>query len=173
MDVTVAGLFPDPGSAEQAWKTLVQHGHMPDRISIVTRGSAEVRATVGEPEGAESHPPGDETLADAMRGGVLGGILGLAAGVLTVVLPGSLIVLGPIAGLLGGAALGATAGTVVGAFRDLGISEDEARGFMTSIEAGAVLVAVHVDERNARRPEAVLRDAGATDVHVVYPLRDD
>ncbi len=173
MDVTVVGLFLNADDAKQAVATLQDAGCPPNSITVMAKGDGESPETTDEIDEVEENPPGNETLNDAMAGGVLGGILGLLAGVTSVILPGSLIVLGPLAGLLGGAALGATAGTVVGAFRDLGISEDEAHGYMTSIDAGAVLVAVHVDEHDTADPERILNEAGARDVHVVYPNRDD
>jgi hypothetical protein len=177
MDVTVVGLFLERKGAKQAVEVLKNAGFAPENISVIGKAEARARShareTKEEIEDAEAHPPGSETLGDAMTGGALGGIIGLLAGVASVMLPESLIVIGPIAGALGGAALGATAGTVVGSLRDLGIDENEAHGYLTSIEAGAVLVAVHVDKSNAREPEAVLRDSGARDVHVVHPQKDE
>ena len=169
MNVTVAGLFADNESAGRGVEALIAAGYPPESISVLGRDAASGEGLRREAEDAESDPPGYETLGDAVAGGALGGILGLAVGVVSVVLPGSLIVFGPLAGLIGGTALGATAGAVVGSLRDLGLDEDEAHGYLTSVEAGAVLVAVLVGEESFHRPERVLIEAGARDVHAVFP----
>lgn len=173
MHVTVAGLFADNESAGRGVEALLTAGHPRESISVLGRDAASEERLREEVEEAEFDPPGYETLGDAMAGGALGGLLGLAVGVASVVLPGSLIVIGPLAGLIGGTALGATAGAVVGSLRDLGLDEDEAHDYLTSIEAGAVLVAVQVSEESFRRPERVLIEAGAQDVHVVLPCDKD
>ncbi len=167
MELAVAGLFLDGRSAEEAVRSLVEHGYAPDRISVVAKADPE--SSSEEISEVEENPPGEETLRGTMTGGVLGGILGLAVGVTAVALPGAVIAVGPIAGLIGGAALGATAGAIVGSLRELGLTEDEVHGYMTSIEAGAVLVAVHAQKHSVHRAERILTDAGARDVHVVYP----
>ncbi len=169
MNITVAGLFADNESAGRGVEALLAAGYPRESISVLGSGAASDEDLRREADEAESDPPGYETLGDAVTGGALGGILGLIAGAAAVALPGSLVAIGPLAGLIGGTALGATAGAVVGSLRDLGLDEDEAHGYLTSVEAGAALVAVQVGEESFHRPERVLTEAGARDVHVVRP----
>ena len=165
MVVTVAGLFMVCEAAQGAIERLVEAGYGRECISILAKGIHELAED--EVREAEEHPPGEETIGDSITGGVLGGILGLVVGVTSVVLPGSIVAIGPLVGLLGGTAIGATAGAVVGSLRDLGLDERDAHGYQTSIEAGAILVAVHERENAAKQAETILREAHAQDVHVV------
>lgn len=164
MSVTVTGLFADRKPAEEATRSLVALGIERESISIAVRATRDLCDEKEAMAEVRAHPPGEETLGGAVSGGILGGILGLAAGT---VLPGSLLVAGPLAGLLGGAALGATTGAIAGSLHELGLDEQDAHGYASSLEAGATLVVVHSDEPDAHRISEELRTAGAYDVHIV------
>jgi hypothetical protein len=101
-------------------------------------------------EKASKLPEGATT--GAVAGGVLGGALGLLAGIGAIAIPGlgPFIAAGPIMGLLGGAAAGATAIGVAGALVGLGIPEYEAKQYEAKLRDGNVLISVHTDDRRER-----------------------
>jgi hypothetical protein len=92
----------------------------------------------------------------ATTGGVaglgLGAALGWLAGIGALSIPGigPFIAAGPIMAALSGAALGTTAGGIIGALVGMGIPEFEARRFDGKIRQGGMLVSVHVENPNQR-----------------------
>jgi hypothetical protein len=98
-----------------------------------------------------------------VSGGIVGGLLGAAAALL---IPG----IGPaVAGgilvtALGGAAIGAVTGGLLGVFADMGIPEEEAHHYRRELAAGRTLVTVQVEEGRAQEALDILRRNGATTV---------
>jgi hypothetical protein len=98
-----------------------------------------------------------------VSGGIAGGFLGAAAALL---IPG----IGPaVAGgilvtTLGGAALGAVTGGLLGAFTDMGIPEDEAHLYRHELEAGHMLVTVQAEPERVQEVMDILHRNGATNV---------
>lgn len=100
-------------------------------------------------------------------GGMLGAVLGLMCGMGMIAIPGlgPLTAAGPVLAALSGAAMGAVIGGIVGALVGMGIPEIEAKRYDRHTARGHLLVAVHVDTREAARDAAkVLRRDGAHDV---------
>jgi hypothetical protein len=151
---TVAGLFPDRESAEQAINALKVAGFTGDQIGVALRDRTAQGVLIEE---TGTQVAEDAAATGALGGGLLGGLAGLLIGVGALVIPG----LGPIVagGLLAtafgvaggtavvGAGLGAAAGGLLGALAGLGIPETEARHFETGFRAGGVLVTVAAGAR--------------------------
>ena len=150
---TVAGLFLDRASAEQAIDELKVAGFTGDQIGVALRdrtAQGELIAEMGT-QAAEGAATG------AVGGGLLGGLTGFLIGIGALALPG----IGPVVaggvlasafGVAGGTTLagvgiGAAAGGLVGALVSVGIPEPEARHFETGLRAGAVLVTVDAGAR--------------------------
>jgi hypothetical protein len=85
--------------------------------------------------------------------GIAGGVLGWLAGIGAVAIPGvgPFIAAGPIMAALGGAAIGAGTGGIVGALVGLGVPEYEAKRYEGKLESGNILIAVHTEDRDQRR----------------------
>lgn len=100
--------------------------------------------------------------ADAVSGGVLGGFLGAAAALL---IPGigPVVAGGILVTTLAGAAIGATAGWVIGAFVSMGLPEHNAHHYAREFEAGRTIVTVKTDDRQ-QEAFAILRRDKARDV---------
>src|SRR5262245_22765911 len=151
---TVAGLFPNRASAEQAIDALKAAGFTGDQIGVALRNRTAQGVLLEDtgPQVAE-----EAATTGALGGGLLGGLTGLLIGIGALVIPG----LGPVVaggvlatafGVAGGTAvagagIGAAAGGVLGALAGLGIPESEARYFETGFRAGQVLVTVEAGAR--------------------------
>lgn len=110
-------------------------------------------------------PEGAATGAGA--GGVLGGALGWLAGIGALAIPGvgPFIAAGPIMAALGGAAVGAALGGITGALIGMGIPEYEAKRYEGKIQAGNILISVHVpDHTKATQAREIFEKAGADDI---------
>ncbi|MGH7930447.1 MAG: CBS domain-containing protein [Candidatus Binatia bacterium] len=157
---TVAGLFRDRPSAEQAIADLKEAGFTGDQIGVVMRDPSE-KGHVSERR--ESDRGGSHAASGAMTGVVGGGLLGglagylLAIGALTIPGIGPVLAGGAIAQALGlgvigttaavGAGIGAAAGGLVGALVGMGIPEEEARYFEKGLATEEVLVTVKAGDR--------------------------
>jgi hypothetical protein len=150
---TVAGLFPDQVSAEEAIDELKDAGFTGDQIGVAIRdrtAQGELSAETG-PQAAEGAATG------AVGGGLLGGLTGFLIGIGALVIPGigPVIAGGALATAFGvaggtavaGAGIGAAAGGVLGALMGLGIPESAAHHFETGFRAGRVLVTVDAGAR--------------------------
>lgn len=150
---TVAGLFPDRDSAEQAIDELKAAGFTGDHIGVAMRDRTAQGKLIGE-TGTQAT---ERAAAGAVGGGLLGGLTGLLVGLGVLALPGigPVIAGGALATAFGvaggtavaGAGIGAAAGGLLGALTGLGIPESEARHFETGFRAGAVLVIVDAGPR--------------------------
>jgi len=178
MEAKVVGMLTDRRAAQHAVDSLIQAGFRPECISIAARqfpkqsgqvsGEEAAGARRGEGVGErEEEPPRSKTPTVATTRGVLDGIGGMVVGLGGVAVPGlgTLIAAGPIAAGIGGPAVGAAGGGLTGSIRDLGLTDEQVKGYMADIKAGAVLVAVHTSENRVRRAADVLRESGARDLH--------
>lgn len=163
MSKSVIGILDTRQQAEQAVNDLQAAGFGLPVMSVVSAsvdGSQDfafVRRSKAVPS----------ALSGVAIGGALGALVGLLAGIGTLALPGlgPFIAAGPLLAALSGAAMGAAVGGIVGALVGMGIPEIEAMRYDRHPARGHLLVAVHVDTREAARDAAkVLRRDGARDV---------
>ena len=163
MSKSVIGILDTRQQAEQAVNDLQAAGFGLPELSVVSANAdgsqdfAFVRRTKAMP-GA---------LLGVAIGGALGAIVCLLAGMGMLAIPGlgPFIAAGPLLAALSGAALGAGMGGIVGALVGMGIPEIEAKRYDGHPAQGHLLIAVHVDTRDAARDAAkVLRRDGAHDV---------
>src|SRR5688572_17180771 len=100
-------------------------------------------------------------------GGILGGAVGWLAGIGALAIPGvgPLIAAGPILAALSGAAIGAAAGGLTGAFIGMGIPEYEAKRYEGKVRGGNILISVHAEDGNeARRAREIFEQNDAEDI---------
>ncbi|HEY9688181.1 MAG TPA: hypothetical protein V6C52_14500 [Coleofasciculaceae cyanobacterium] len=130
----VSGVVRSREALESLIKELESRGYSKGDISLVM---SEVTRN--------EHYVEDALTRGASAGMVAGGLLGLLIGALSVV-PGGMVVAGPLLGLLAGGAIGALAGTMIQMMFHLGIPETEAQLYERTLlkEPGSVLVVVRI-----------------------------
>jgi hypothetical protein len=159
-DSTVVAVFESLDEATEAIKRLGDEGFPVDRISIVGQGlESEVRV-----HGFVT--TGDVAKSGARFGAVFGGLFGLLAGAAFLAIPGvgPLIILGPLAGAVVGAAEGAAATGIVGAVLGYFLEKDRIPKYSQHLKAGRYLVLVHGSQEEAARAQEILRSAGSSEV---------
>ena len=121
---TVVGVVDGPNHGEMARTELKTAGFRPKQVSVVARATRETQ------EMAEKTGMGVAGTG-AVLGGITGGIVGWLVGIGALAIPGigPIVAAGALATTLGGAAVGAAAGGLLGALVDLGIPQEEARGY--------------------------------------------
>jgi hypothetical protein len=169
--VVISRLYDDYSDAAQAVTALEQAGIPHSEISIVANNSdgwfdndgKGSRRVDRDHDGVDDRAEGAG--AGAGIGAVLGGTAGLLAGLGLLAIPG----LGPVvaAGWLAStaalAAAGGTAGGIIGALTQSGVSEDEANIYAEGVRRGGTLVTARVPEADRARYEAIL-DRSAVDI---------
>ena len=139
MRQAVVASYGSHNDAEEAVRQLQRSGVPMDHISIIGR-NWQVREDV-----QGFYTPGDAIQAGAKRGAWFGGFFGLFMGMGMFVFPiaGTLIVLGPLAGLIAGAIGGAGFGALTSGLMTMGIPKDQALKYEGQLQAGEFLVVVH------------------------------
>ena len=162
----VVGVFQERAQARRAIDDLRRAGFREDEIGFLTR------ADTLEPENDQTA----RIATDAAEGGIIGGTVGAVAALL---IPGfgPAIAGGILIAMLGGAAIGAAAGGVIGSLTELGVPEKEARFYQKELEAGYPIVTVKIASGHDEAVE-ILRRNGAYDaktqsgvINATSPLR--
>jgi hypothetical protein len=163
MSKSVIGILDTRQQAEQAVNDLQAAGFGLPKMSVLSAGVDGSQDFVFVRR--------SKAIAGALAGVGIGGALiaalGLLAGMGMLVVPGlgPFIAAGPLLAALSGTAIGAVIGGIVGALAGMAIPEIEAKRYDRHAIRGQLLVAVHVDTREAARDAAkVLRRDGARDV---------
>ena len=168
MKKSVFCLAKDEGQAIRIVDRLRTAGFTGDDISVLfpdksgTKDFAFEKGTKA-PEGA---------ITGAGTGGVLGGALGWMAGIGALAIPGvgPFIAAGPIMAALSGAAIGATAGGLIGTLVRMGIPEFEAKRYETRLREGRVLVSVHSENADQTKlAKEIFEQEGAKNRRQVKP----
>lgn len=191
MGNTVYASFANPADAEKASGALLDHGVLPEHLSVVASHTAEVadvdndgrvNTTVvtedaDKNENAAKHGISTTTAEDAGAGAVKGAGWGLGVGALAALaalfLPGIGLVVGggALALALGGAAAatgaGAAAGALTGYLKDQGVEHNSAEAYGSTVAAGGAVLAVTLPSGNCLREEgmAILNKYGATNIN--------
>jgi hypothetical protein len=163
MKRAVVGIVESHAHAETVIESLRNHGFGVNDISVLFPDKRGSHHFVHEPH--TKAPEG--AIAGVGTGGVIGGTVGLLAGLGALAIPGvgPLLAAGPIMAALSGAAAGATVGGLAGALVGLGMPELEAKVYDGKVRGGNILLAVHVEDGEARRTaETILQRYGARDV---------
>ena len=158
---TIVGLFDYYSNANAAVKALQDYGVDENHISVVARDDYPM-----EPKNAGQK--------GAVKGAVAGGLVGLMAGLSTLIIPG----IGPVfaTGTLAitlittfgltamGATLGASTGSLLGAFVDLGLGEKEAEFYAEGIKRGGIVVFVEANPGDEDVISSIFHRACAVDM---------
>lgn len=162
-DLIIAS-FPDRNSADRVVDELEKSGYKPENISVITQAHTVSTA----PRESATSAVVDNVAGGIIGGGTIGGLAGILAAAFGVV------VIGPIAALIGatgiaatvitGAVIGAATGGIVGALADLGLSRDVAERYSRSIESGGAVVAAPIKDNNADEIRSIFDRNKAEDV---------
>jgi hypothetical protein len=145
------GVFHEPEQAHRAIEELRQAGYSDDEIGYLARASAT------KPD----ETTGTFIANSTVEGWFVGGLIGTAV-VLLIPGFGLATVGGILAASLGGAAIGAAAGGLLGALISIGIPEEEARHYQKELEAGRTVITVKTQSGYADALQ-ILRRNGAHD----------
>jgi hypothetical protein len=161
---TVIGVYENMTIAENAVRTLDEHGFPVDRISIIgqdLQSEKEVHGFV---------TTGDVAKSGAGAGAWLGGLFGLLMGAAFIWVPGfgPLMVAGPFAAALlsgiEGAVAGAAGGGLLGALVGWGVSKQHIVKYEDHIKSGKYLVIVHGGEDEIEEAKDILSDTSASEL---------
>jgi hypothetical protein len=150
MTKTVAALYDNFQSAQQATRDLVNHGFDRNDVSLAANDASGEYSRYLEDSDVDVMT--DEGAAGAGTGALIGGLGGLVVGLGALLIPGvgPIIAAGPLVNALVGAGIGAGVGAVtgglIGALIDLGIPENEAEYYAEGIRRGGTLVTVRTTE---------------------------
>lgn len=158
---TVIGMFETRTDAEDAIHRLQAAGFSRDAIGVAMKDSRDAEV-LADATGANDLSAEGAT-AGVLSGAGVGVLVGLALVGSTVLLPGigTVLIGGPLAAGLTGAAVGAASGGLVGGLVGSGIPEDEATEYHERIVRGHILVSVQAEEHEVARARQILVEEGA------------
>ena len=139
MSKALTGFFKTRSEGEAGQEALLSSGFSREEVGFLAGATHAHETPVIGPAlrftGSQSEAAGDTWL---------GAVVGLATG-LVVALPdvGLLVAVGPLAGIIGGLAIGGAVGGLFGLLKDHGISEEEAEFYAEGVRDGGSLVTVH------------------------------
>lgn len=168
---TITAVFSEREQIDSVIRRLIDRGISRDHISVI-----------GKNFHSDTRIGGFLTKRDVILGGLkqggifgslFGSVLGLLTGVGVLFIPfvGTVVAAGPIGAVLLGAASGALAGAAGGglasALVTLGMPEDKAAIYQTSLESGDFLIMVEVPESKTGEIQLLLENAGAKEVSTI------
>ncbi|MDP9053254.1 MAG: hypothetical protein M3N93_02985 [Acidobacteriota bacterium] len=159
---TVVGVFTSIHEAGRALADLERQGVSSDNTHLIA-GNDKSRHDEYLKKSKEAST---STAAAAASGASFGGGMGIVASLVALAIPG----VGPIiAGdamltVLTGFGIGAAAGGLLGTFKSLGISHEEAPLYEEAVRRGAVLAIAFVDDERAFQAVAAMEACGGRDI---------
>lgn len=175
-DHLMLGSFHSVDDATVAYNRLLEdHDITNDDISVIT--TEDVRKDF---DTKVEHETDDDlgVVEGAVGGAVTGGLIGLLVSAVPIAIAGlpSLIVVGPIAAALGlggvaattttGATTGAVVGGLIGALDNIGIKEEDAKVYETTVREGGVLLAVATKDEDHDKVKDILSQSGAENIRM-------
>jgi hypothetical protein len=159
-DATVLGVFGSLDQATDAVTRLAEAGFPTERVSVVGQNLQSELKMHGFVTTGEVAKQG------AKWGAVFGGLFGLLFGAAFLAIPGfgPLIILGPLAAAVVGAAEGAVGTGLVGAILGAFLSRQHIPKIEQHLRAGRYLVLVHGSAEEVSRAQEILRNAGSIEV---------
>lgn len=162
---SVFGIFQTQIALEFCITKLKEKGFFGADISVLMPSKSETKTFAHE----NSTKSPEFASGGAAGGAVLGGVLGWLAGIGTLAIPGvgPFIAAGPIVAALSGAGIGGAIGGISGALVGLGVPEYEAKRYESLVNAGGMLLSVHVGTAALQDSALeILKECGASDICV-------
>ena len=156
-DACVVGVFDTLEEAEESVHALRHAGFPQSQISLVVRHPND------SPGLLEKLKVGDEPVTESAIGAGLGGVLGFLCGIVLAEITGvgTVFLLGPLAALLAGVAVG----TLVGAMEGLGIRHQQIGYYERCVKQGKVLVIAHGDAWELDKAYRIFQQAKPAELH--------
>src|SRR4028119_1668657 len=141
MSKTVIGLFDNRAEAQSVVQELVGEGFRRDDISVMSKKLEGQDDKQGEVV-AYVEEDGEEQIKDMAKGAgtgaAIGGLAGLLVSLTALAIPGigPVLAAGPLAAIIAGAGIGATAGGLISGLTRLGVPEDDANYYAEGVRRG-------------------------------------
>ncbi len=167
MAKTVVGLFDDRAAAKAAVRELIGEGFKRDDIGLMAkRLEAEPRDVEIEYVEEDGHEQIEDMAKGAGTGAAIGGAAGLLLSLSALAIPGigPVLAAGPLAALIAGAGVGATAGGLISGLTRLGLDDADADTYAEGLRRGGTLVSVNAADDRADRAVSVLKRQGAIEI---------
>lgn len=156
------GTFSSKHDAEAALNQLRESGFSMEQVSVLAKNGGNDEQLGGTTVNDKSSEAKEGAGVGAVTGTVLGGVTGLMIGLEALLIPGvgPFLAAGTLATTLAGAGIGAAAGGLVGALANLGVPEDDARGYNDHISQGDYLVTVEGTLEEIDRAGMIFQNRG-------------
>jgi uncharacterized protein (TIGR02271 family) len=165
MAKTVVGLFDDRLAAQNAVRELTAGGFRGEEVSVVSKkpDGKGVEVEYVEEDGREQI---EDMAKGAGTGAAIGGVAALLLSLTALTIPGigPVLAAGPLAALIAGAGIGATAGGLVSGLKRIGVEDDEAQTYAEGLKRGGTLVTVNADDQRADLAVGLMRRLGAVEI---------
>jgi hypothetical protein len=158
----VSGFFKTRAAAEAAVDAIIKRGYTRDDISVLMSDATKNKEFAVE---TRTHAADGLGIGGAI-GGTVGAVLAAIVAVGTsIVIPGGIVVAGPIAAALAGAGAGGATGGLIGLLLGAGIPEHHARVYEAGVRGGGILLGVEAKSKEeVDKLETLLEDIGAEHV---------
>jgi uncharacterized protein (TIGR02271 family) len=169
MAKTVIGLFDNRAEAQSVVQELMGEGFRRDDISVMSKKLEGQDDKQGEVV-AYVEEDGDEQIKDMAKGAgtgaAIGGLAGLLVSLTALAIPGigPVLAAGPLAAVIAGAGIGATAGGLISGLTRLGVPEDDANYYAEGVRRGGTLVSVDAADDRAESAVAIMKRHGAVEI---------
>jgi uncharacterized protein (TIGR02271 family) len=169
MAKTVIGLFDNRAEAQGVVQELLAEGFRRDDISVMSKKAEGTQGKQGETV-AYVEEDGDEQVKDmawgAGTGAAIGGLAGLLLSLTSLAIPGigPVLAAGPLAAVIAGAGIGATAGGLISGLTRLGVPEEDANYYAEGVRRGGTLISVDASDDRAERAVAIMKQHGAVEI---------
>ncbi|MGF1507958.1 MAG: hypothetical protein ACFB9M_00495 [Myxococcota bacterium] len=150
---TVSTVYGDAETANRAVEALLQAGHPPEAISLLTDSDTK-----------ETLFPGDrqEVEKGTGWGALFGALIGSGVMISLLPIPGGIFVSGPLGAILTATATGALGGGLIGSLVGLGVPREKAMLYERRLREGGVAVAVDTETKDeADEADALLCRVGS------------
>src|SRR5918998_5905159 len=168
MAKTVIGLFDNRAEAQSVVQELLSENFRREEISVMSKKLEGQDAREEHVEYVEED--GDEQIKDMAKGAgtgaAIGGLAGLLLSLTSLAIPGigPVLAAGPLAAVIAGAGIGATAGGLISGLTRLGVSEDDANYYAEGVRRGGTLISVDAPDEQAERAVAIMKRHGAVEI---------
>lgn len=158
----IVAVFPTLAMAERALMDVHAQGIPKEAIHLIAGNDKKQHDRYLE----RAKEQAEGTGSAAWSGASFGGGVGIVASLIALAIPGvgPIIAAGPMATVLTGLGIGAAGGGVLGVFKNMGMSHEEAPLYEEAVRRGSILAIVQVDEQRADEIRRLMELRGARDV---------
>jgi uncharacterized protein (TIGR02271 family) len=168
MAKTIIGLFDNRAEAQNVVQELLGENFRREDISVMSK------KLEGQDERGERveyvEEDGDEQIKDMAKGAgtgaAIGGLAGLLVSLTALAIPGigPVLAAGPLAAVIAGAGIGATAGGLISGLTRLGVPEEDANYYAEGVRRGGTLISVDAADDRAESAVAIMKRHGAVEI---------